>query len=133
VLEHGPVDLPEVAGQADACAVARLDDEAGRVGGVVDGAAGVDVQLADAKRGVVLEDDERRLVAVDRRVVERPFGQIDRDAVLAGDLVRAADVVVVLVGDDDGLQLLDVAADGLEPLARLSQAQHRGQSTKDEG
>ena len=64
-------DVAEVAGDADARAVAGLDHEAGRVGGVVNRPARVDLQLADREGGVVLEDDGLRLVGSIVRRVER--------------------------------------------------------------
>ena len=119
MAHHLSIDVSEVAGDADTRAVARLDDEAGRVGRIVDGLACVHLELADRERRVVLENHGLDVGRVDVRGGERPPGEIERDLVLAGDLVRAADVVVVLVGHDDRGQLFDVAPDDLQPLLRV--------------
>jgi hypothetical protein len=66
------------------------------------------------------EDHERGFLAVDGARVEGAAGQVDGDAVLARDALRAADVIVVLVGEDDGLELLDVPPHPFQPLARLA-------------
>src|SRR4051794_21641299 len=78
------------------------------------------VQLADCERRVVLEHNHLRLASIDRAAVERAACDIDRDAELARDALRAADVIVVLVRDDQRAELLDVPSDELQPLARLA-------------
>src|SRR6185436_20352377 len=100
--------------------VARLYHEARRIGGVVDRAARVHLQLADRERGVVLEDHDLRLVAVDARILERAADEINRDVVFARDLVRAADVIVVLVRDHDAPDLPDVQPEHLQALLRVA-------------
>src|SRR4029077_8803721 len=120
VADHRRIGVPEVAGHADAGAVARLDHEAGRIGRVVQGAPGVNVQLTDGERRIVRENDRPDGLAVDVAGIERSLRQVDGDAVLASDRTRAANVVVVLVGDDDGLHALDRLADLLQPFARLA-------------
>jgi len=119
VAQHVRVHLPEVAGDADARAVAGLDDEAGRIGGIVDGSLGMHGQLADRERRVVREDHRRCLPAIDGAGVERPLREVDGNAPLARDARRPADVIVVLVREDDPADLLDAAPHLLEPLSRL--------------
>ena len=72
--QHLIVDVAEVAGDANAGTVARLDDEARRIGRIVKRPAGVHIQLADGKGGVVLEDHERRFLSIDGARVERSPG-----------------------------------------------------------
>src|SRR6185369_1297391 len=74
---------------------------------------------ADLERRVVLEHDHRRLIAVEAAGDHRSLRAVDRDVVLAGDPLRAVDVVGVLVGDDDGGDALDGEAEEGQPFFRL--------------
>ena len=104
MAEDRPIDRAEVAGHADPRAVAGFDDEAGRIGRVVHGAPRMDVEVANPERGVVLENDCRRLGPVDPAGLKRATRQVDGDAELAGDRFGAPDMVVVFMRDDDGLE-----------------------------
>ena len=83
----------------------------------------MDVQLTDGERRIVREHDGLDDLAVNVAGIERSLRQVDGDAVLLPDRPRAADVVVVLVRDDDGLHVLDGLPDLLQPFARLARPQ----------
>src|SRR5438105_5785743 len=123
MTEHVLIDVAEVAGDTDAGAIARLDHEARRIHRVVQRAAGVHIQLADRKRAVVFENDDWRFLTIDRTRVERASRQVDRYRKLACDALRAANVVVMFVSDDDRAKIGELAADLLQPLGRLARTE----------
>src|SRR5438067_4463021 len=117
------IDVAEVAGNADAGAVAGLDHEAGGISRVVQCPASVHIQLTDRKRAVVVEDNDRRFVAIDRARVEGPARQVDRNRKLAREALRAAHVIVMLVREDDRFEVCQLSADLLETLGRLARTE----------
>jgi hypothetical protein len=82
--------------------------------------ARMDLQFADREGAVVLEEDDFRFFPVDARAVDRAAGGVDRDAVLARDLVGAMHVIRMLVREDDCREVFDVPAEGFEPFFRLA-------------
>ena len=122
---HCIIDVAEIAGDADPSAVARFDHETRRIRRVVQRPAGVHVQLTNRERAVVVEDDDRSFRAIDQTVVERSARQIDGNGKLAGDALRAANVVVMFVGDDERLQVRQLAPNLFQPPRRLPRAKTR--------
>src|SRR5437867_1132149 len=123
MADYRVVGMPEVTGDTHTSAVAGFDDETRGIVRVVKRPAGVDIQLADGERAVVVENDDRRFLPVDRAGVERASRQVDRDRKFSSDALRSANMVVVLMRQDDRPQVRELAADLLQTLGRLARTE----------
>ena len=118
-------NVAEVGSHADAHALGG-EGVAHRVHRVVRDAEAFDLQVTDRKRGAglkCLEARRRRFAPVDRGRGEPGHVNHRPDAAIARQHWQPGHVVGVLMGDEDGVDIGKLFADGREALPQLAHAQ----------
>ncbi len=108
-MESG--NVAEVGDQAGLEALASEAESHG-VGGVVGDGEGIDFEVADDDAGAGLEGLDPGVAAVPVDAGGGEFRQENGNAQGLGDDRETGDVVGVLVGDEDGVDAIEVLADG---------------------
>ena len=112
-------------GQYAQPAVAIAEDILHRLPRVVRDRKGKDLEIANGEGGVTIDHDGLHPTTGEGRGRgdERAVGEMDRDAIAAGETRDAADVIVMLVSDDDGGQALGLDAKPREAADRIVESE----------
>jgi hypothetical protein len=121
VVLDGFGDVAEVGGDADAYALG-IETEADGVDGIVRDAEALHLDIADLETGAGLErlEDGDGFVPVNGRTGEAREVERRRFLETAREDGKAGDVVGMLVGDEDGVERMEVLTDRGKAFAELA-------------